>query len=204
MFDAEVGAQLIKRVPAAGAVLAQAEQAVGELFPARHAPLFLNQWRTILRSSDQWRTLARHPHPTGAACRRTGHRACYQVPTRPPYGGYGPGSACASACRLMRHPADAAWRSSRRWRSRSSPKPAATAQRSPTVRRIRNRSGGSISRRTRTDGRDGLPTGACPALALRAFIPSIRLLDGSILLRRTVLHSRSEPPGTSLRPAKAL
>ena len=26
---------------------------------ARRAPLFLNQWQTILRSSDQWRTMAR-------------------------------------------------------------------------------------------------------------------------------------------------
>ena len=59
VFDLQIAAQLIKRVPAGGAAFAQTEQAVGEFAAARRAPLFLNQWRTILRSSDQWRTMAR-------------------------------------------------------------------------------------------------------------------------------------------------
>ena len=91
-------------------------------------------------------------------------------------------------------------RSSRRWRSRAplSSDPWRTMTRSPApVATAR------MSRMTpRTDGRAGPPVGACPALALRAFIPSIRPLDGSILLRRAVLHSRSEPPATLLRPTK--
>ena len=31
----------------------------------RRAPLFVNQWRTILRSSDQWRTTAQYQFPSG-------------------------------------------------------------------------------------------------------------------------------------------
>ena len=46
MFDGKVGAKLIKRVPAGGAALAQAEQAVGEFAAARH--WLSDQWRTWL------------------------------------------------------------------------------------------------------------------------------------------------------------
>ena len=96
----------------------------------------------------------------------------------------------ASVWRRGYHRAGAALRSLRRWRPRSSPAPVASARRSP------------VTPRTGVPGAP--PTGACPALARRAFIPSIRPLDGSILLCRTVLHSRSEWPETSLRPAKVL
>ena len=45
-FDAQLGAEPVERVPAAGAGLAQAEPAVGELAAPRHG------------LSDQWRTMA--------------------------------------------------------------------------------------------------------------------------------------------------
>ena len=145
-----------------------------------------------------------HLRPGGAACRRPGRIPRCRGSVRPRRAEYGPGSVCASACRRVYHPAGAASPSSPRRRSRSFPALTATARTSLRVRRIRNRSGGSISRRTRSDGRVGLPTDACPALALRGFSPSIRPPDGSILLCRTALHSRSAPPGTSLPSAKVL
>ena len=112
--------------------------------------------------------LRSHLRQGGAVCRRTARKPRCRASVRPRCAEYGPGSACASACRPVHLRAGAVGPSSRRWRSRSSPRQVATARRS--------------RRMPRSDGNVGLPTGGCPALAFRVFIPSIRPLDGSILL----------------------
>ena len=90
--------------------------------------------------------LRSHLRPTGEACHRTGRTLYCPGSVRPPHAEYDPGSACASACRRVYHRADAAWRLERRWQSRSSPAPVATAR---------------MSRRmAQTDGRVAQPTDA--------------------------------------------
>ena len=121
---------------------ARGQRGLGEAIAARagHAgpnnavhdvePLSAIGSRTMARGRGRIPTLRSHLRQGGAACRRTGHSPQCQVSTRPRCAEYGPGSACASACRRVYPRAIAAWPSSRRWRSRTSPRPVATALRS--------------------------------------------------------------------------
>ncbi len=194
-FDRAAWQRHLREAIAAGAGHAGPHDAVHDVEPLSAIGPRSRQWCAIgsspmaaARGPERIPVLRSHLRPTGAVCHRIGRKPRWPGSVRPRCAGCDPGSVCASACRPVRHRAGAALPSSRQWRSRAplssdqwrtmarSPKPAATARRSLTVRRIRNRSGGSISRRTRSDGRDGRPVDA--------------------------EASRSAPPATSLRPAK--
>ena len=71
-----------------------------------------------------------HLRQGGAVCRCTQHTLIRPGSVRLPRAECDPGLACALVCWQVHPEAGAAWQSSRRWRSRTSPRPVATVRRS--------------------------------------------------------------------------